>query len=139
MKKIVVVAAMLMAAGFISAEKFEVKSVTGKVTYEAAPGKWVEVKVGQKLSDSTVLNTSVNSKVTIVPENGAEVTVKAMQKGTVSALSKANVAVAKGLKKNPASTVASKRIADEVTESNKGVATASSRASEAKDDFEIDE
>lgn len=139
MKKNLIFAVLLLGAAMLFAENYEVKSVSGKVTYESAPGKWTEVKKGQKLSDSTVLNTSVNSKLVLVTEDNTTVTVKAMQKGTAESLVKANASVAKGLKKNPASTIAKKSAAGAVTENSKGVATASSRASEAKEDIEIDE
>lgn len=140
MKKFIAIAFMLVSvAAFMFAEKFEVSSVSGNVTYEAAPGKWETVKVGQKLSDSVVINTSVNSKVVIVSEGGESITVKPMQKGTVADLVKANSKLAKGPKKNPASTIALKASATDEDGSAQGVATASSRASEAKDDFEIDE
>ena len=139
MKKNLFFAVLLLGAAMLFAENYEVKSVSGKVTYESAPGKWTEVKKGQKLSDSTVLNTSVNSKLVLVTEDNTTVTVKAMQKGTAESLVKANASVAKGLKKNPASTIAKKSAAGAVTENSKGVATASSRASEAKEDIEIDE
>ena len=139
MKKNLIFAVLLLGAAMLFAENYEVKSVSGKVTYESAPGKWTEVKKGQKLSDSTVLNTSVNSKLVLVTEDNTTVTVKAMQKGTAESLVKANASGAKGLKKNPASTIAKKSAAGAVTENSKGVATASSRASEAKEDIEIDE
>ena len=61
-----------------------------------------------------------------------------MQKGTVADLVKANSKVANGPKKKPGSTIALKSNATSET-GTQGVATASSRASEAKDDYEIDE
>lgn len=140
MKKIIAIAFMLVsAAAFMFAEKFEVSSITGNVTYESAPGKWATVKVGQKLSESTVLDTSVGAKIVIVSESGETVTIKSMQNGTVADLVKANTKVAKGPKKNPSSTVALKSIATNEKGSAQGVETASSRASEAKEDYEIDE
>lgn len=139
MKKFIAIAFILVsAAAFIFAEKFEVTSITGNVTYEAAPGKFKTVKVGQKLNDSVVINTSVNSKIIIVSEGGESVTIKPMQKGTVADLVKANSKVANGPKKKPGSTIALKSNATSET-GTQGVATASSRASEAKDDYEIDE
>lgn len=139
MKKFIAIAFILVsAAAFMFAEKFEVTSITGNVTYEAAPGKFKTVKVGQKLNDSVVINTSVNSKIIIVSEGGESVTIKPMQKGTVADLVKANSKVASGPKKKPGSTIALKSNATSET-GTQGVATASSRASEAKDDYEIDE
>ena len=139
MKKIVLFVLSILFTGFLFAETYKIESITGKVTYESAPGKWNDVKVGQVISDSTNINTSVNSKLVLVLEDGTSITVKAMQKGTASSLVKANAGAAKGLKKNPPATLAKKEAAGAVDENAKGVATASSRASEAKDDFEIDE
>ncbi len=140
MKKLLVLfSVVLMLGGFVCAETYEVKSVTGRVTYESAPGKWAELKKNQKISDSTVLNTSLNSRVVLVAEDKSEVTIKPMQKGEAAALVKSNKGEGNGLKKNPSATAAKKDVAGEVTENAKGTSTASSRASEAKEDFEIDE
>lgn len=112
---------------------YKVTSITGKVTYEAAPGDWKNVSVGQELSASTVLNTSLNSSLKIELEDGNEITIKAMQKGTVDSL----VGVAS---KNSKKTGAKKSaVAAGSNKSTKGTATASSRASEAKSDLEWDE
>ena len=138
MKKFAILITMLLTAAFLFAETYEVKSVSGKVTYESAPGKWTSVKKGQKISESTVLNTSVNSKVVLVLEDKSEVTIKPMQKDTAAVLVKAHTSVAKGLRKSPSIVVKSETGSD-VTENSKGTLTASSRASEAKDDLEIDE
>ena len=114
---------------------YKVESITGKVTYESAPGKWVAVKVGQELSASTVVQTSVNS--TLVLSSGeSKVTVKAMQKGTVESLSSVASAGSSGIKKG--SSVKSAAVAAD-TGTSKSVVTASSRASEAKEDLDWDE
>lgn len=135
MKKVIIVLTALLAGTALFAADYEVKSVKGKVTYESA-GKKIDVKTGQKLSDSTILNTGLNSSIVIV-NSGKEIVIKAMQKGTVDELIKANV-VEKGLKRNPSKTSAANSIAAAQT-SKQGVATASSRASSAQEDFEWDE
>ena len=112
---------------------YKVESFTGKVTYESAPGKWTAVKVGQELPLSTVIQTSVNSNL-VLSNDGAKVTGKAMQKGTVESLT--SVAANSGIKKGNA--LSDSSIAAS-TESSKSVVTASSRASEAKEDLEWDE
>ena len=68
MKKNLIFAVLLLGAAMLFAENYVVKSVSGKVTYESALGKWSEVKAGQKVSDSTVLNTSVNSNSFLLPK-----------------------------------------------------------------------
>lgn len=130
---ILAVLAVLMT-GSLFAANYVVESVTGKVTYEATPGSWKDVTVGQELSDSTVINTGLNSTL-VISVSGTKVTIKAMQKGTLDSLASA-AGGAKGLKKGPA--VAKDTTADATT-TQKGVVTASSRASEAKEDLDWDE
>ena len=129
-----VVLALFMSVSMFAAG-YKVVSVTGKVTYEAAPETWKNVSVGQELSASTVLNTSLNSSVVIVQDDGNEVTIKAMQKGSVDSL--IGVSSNKGLKRTGG--VKRTSIGDDVEGTSKGTATASSRASEAKSDLDWDD
>ena len=131
---VLVVIAFFMSVSMFAAGSYKVVSVTGKVTFEAAPETWKNVAVGQELSASTVLNTSLNSSVVIALDDGKEITIKAMQKGTVDSL--VGVASNKGLK---SSKLKSSTIADEVEGTTKGTATASSRASDAKEDLDWDD
>lgn len=131
---VLVVLAFFMSVSMFAAGSYKVVSVTGKVTFEAAPETWKNVAVGQELSASTVLNTSLNSSVVIALDDGKEITIKAMQKGTVDSL--VGVASNKGLK---SSKLKSSTIADEVEGTTKGTATASSRASDAKEDLDWDD
>ena len=131
---VLVVLAFFMSVSMFAAGSYKVVSVTGKVTFEAAPETWKNVAVGQELSAYTVLNTSLNSSVVIALDDGKEITIKAMQKGTVDSL--VGVASNKGLK---SSKLKSSTIADEVEGTTKGTATASSRASDAKEDLDWDD
>ena len=134
-KSIVLVAlAFFMSVSMFAAGSYKVVSVTGKVTFEAAPETWKNVAVGQELSASTVLNTSLNSSVVIALDDGKEITIKAMQKGTIDSL--VGVASNKGLKSSKLKTTT---IADDVEGTTKGTATASSRASDAKEDLDWDD
>ncbi|MBR1536503.1 MAG: hypothetical protein IJ630_06165 [Treponema sp.] len=136
MKKIISILLMTIFGAFLAfaAESYTVKSVTGKVQYESAPGSWKNIEVGQKLSASTVINTSPNSILVLTGEAG-DVSVKAMQKGTVQNLTtnngKGGLKKGAGLNKNT--------VAGAASTNTKGVATASSRASEAKADLDWDE
>lgn len=130
----VVLAVLLSASVFAASDAYVVEEVTGKVTYEAAPGTWKNVTVGQELTVSTVVNTALNSSL-VVNLNGTKITIKAMQKGAIDGLASA-AGGSKGLKKGPA--VAKDTTAD-ATKTQKGVVTASSRASEAKEDIDWDE
>ncbi len=132
---VLVVLAFFMSVSMFAAGSYKVVSVTGKVTYEAAPGTWKNVSVGQELSASTVLNTSLNSDVVIAKEDGGEITIKAMQKGSVDSL--VGVASSKGIKKSGG--IKKSSVGADVEGSSKGTATASSRASEAKADLDWDD
>lgn len=128
---LLVVLAFFMSFSMFAAGTYKVISVTGKVTYESAPGVWKNVTVGQELTASTVLNTSLNANVVIALDGGNEITIKAMQKGTVDSL--AGMASGKGIKK--AGGLKRSTVGDDVKGSVKGTETASSRASEAKADY----
>ncbi|MBR5402447.1 MAG: hypothetical protein IK102_11640 [Treponema sp.] len=121
---------------YAAAGSYVVESVTGNVTYESAPGKFEKVKVGQELSASTVLNTGLNSSV-VVNYDGKTITIKAKQKGTVESLYVAAAPAKGGLKRQ--SSIAKADAVDSADGKSKGVATASSRASEAKEDYTWDE
>ncbi|MCR4954150.1 MAG: hypothetical protein K6A43_08765 [Treponema sp.] len=134
-KSISLVAIAFLMSVSMFAAGYKVVSVTGKVTFESAPETWKNVSVGQELSASTVLNTSLNSSVVIAQEDGKEITIKAMQKGTVDSL--VGVASNKGLKRTGG--IKTSSLADDVEGTSKGTATASSRASEAKADLDWDD
>lgn len=125
------VSAYMFAAGPV----YKIESVSGKVTYEAKPGKWTAVKPGQELSASTVINTGVNSTLVITTDN-TSYTIKAMQVGTVQSLlpTAGGVATLKLQKKPVAS-----NIAGAAEGGSKGTATASDRAAEAKEDIAWDD
>lgn len=137
MKKIVLTVLSLLACSMLfAAESYTVKSVKGKVTYEASAGKFKDISVGQNLSISSVVNTGVNSTL-VLTADGKEFTVKPMSKGTVESLVSAKN-VAGGFKKNPAA--GTKAVAAAASSTGKGVGTASERASgKGEEALEIDE
>ena len=119
---------------FAATGSYVVKAVVGNVTYEAKPGVFEKVTVGQELSASTVLKTGLNSSVDI-NFDGKKITIKAKQNGTVESLYVAAGPSKGGLKK---SSIAKTDAVD--TEGvREGTKTASSRASEAKEDFTWEE
>ena len=129
------VVAMVVGAAAFAADTYKVEKVTGKVTYEAAPGTWKNVTVGQEITATTNINTSLNSTL-VVSNDGNSATIKAMQKGTVSKLAAAATGSAGGLKK---ATVTKGNVGGATNGAQSGVSTASSRASEAKEDAVWDE
>ena len=92
------------------------------------------MSIGQELSASTVLKTKLNSSVDIEFE-GKVITIKAKQNGTVESLYVAAAPAKGGLKKQ---TIA-KTDAVDTDGVREGTKTASSRASEAKEDFTWEE
>jgi hypothetical protein len=135
LKSLVCVLFAIFAASSLFAAGYKVESFTGKVTYESAPGKWTAVEQGQELSASTVIQTSVNSSL-ILTLDGAKINIKAMQKGTIESLASAtsgNTGIKKG------SSLKGSGVAAGSDKTSKSVVTASSRASEAKEDYEWDE
>ncbi len=120
---------------FAASGSYIVDSFEGNVSYESAPGKFTKVKVGQELSASTVINTGLNSSVVLKLEDKV-ITIKAKQKGSVESLFAAATPAKGGLKKQ---SIAKADAVDSATGSREGVATASSRASEAKEDFAWEE
>ena len=119
---------------FAATNSYVVKAVVGTVEYEVAPGKYAAVSIGQELSASTVLKTKLNSSVDIEFE-GKVITIKAKQNGTVESLYVAAAPAKGGLKKQ---TIA-KTDAVDTDGVREGTKTASSRASEAKEDFTWEE
>ena len=116
---------------FAATGTYVIESITGNVTYEKAPGKFEKAEVGQELSASTVLNTGLNSSA-VVKFDGKTVTIKAKQKGSVESLVVLAASSGGGLKKQ---SIAKADAVDDAKGNREGVATASSRASDAKEDY----
>ena len=135
--KVLICAAFAMfAVSSLFAAGYKVESFTGKVTYESAPGKWTAVEAGQELAASTVIQTGVNSSLALSSE-GSKINIKAMQKGTIESLTSVAASGSAGIKKG--STLKNTSVAADTSKTSKSVVTASSRASEAKEDYEWDE
>ena len=115
---------------FAATGSYVVKAVVGKVYYEAAPGDFKEVSIGQELSASTVLKTGLNASVDI-DYDGKTITIKAKQNGTVESLYVAAAPTKGGLKKQQIA----KTDAVDTDGVREGTKTASQRASEAKEDY----
>lgn len=131
--KVLVCAAFAMfIATSLFAAGYKVESFTGKVTYESAPGTWTAVADGQELPASTVIQTGVNSTL-VLSLDGSKVNIKAMQKGTIESLTAVASTGNGGIKKG--SSLRSSAVAADSSKTSKSVVTASSRASEAKEDY----
>jgi len=135
-----VLMAMLSASVFAAgADSYIVKSVRGNVTYETAPGKVAKITVDQELTEATIVKTNLSAELVLVVKGGtAEIKIPAGNNGTVESLVKKYSGVAKGGLKNASSKSVAK-IADASNGEETTVNTASSRASEAKQDYSWDE
>lgn len=132
-KAISFLAALLMFGQVFATGSYVVKSVKGNVKYEAEAGIKKAVKVGQTLSASTFVDVGLNSSL-VLEMDGEEFIVNPFSKGALDKVASAKTSTG-GLKSGGlrASTVAKD------TGVSKSVSTASSRASEAKEDVDWDE
>jgi hypothetical protein len=113
-----------------------VQTVIGKVEREVSAGKWEAVTKGMKLTPATVINTGLNSSLTILLGERVA-TVKAMQKGTVEKLTSGTASTKGGIKLG-AKVIESDVTADPDAERT-NISTASTRASAATKDVEWSE
>lgn len=122
MKKSIFIAGSLLAltAFFASAKDYEVKSVSGKVTYEDGK-KTNPVKAGMTVSDETVVTLGTNSKL-VITADGKDITLRTPKKATVSELIETKLGMSGSSAKK-----------------GKGTATASSRASDVMAEGELDD
>ncbi|MBR4373463.1 MAG: hypothetical protein IKO57_13985 [Treponema sp.] len=122
MKKSIFIAGALLAltAFFASAKDYEVKSVSGKVTYEDGK-KTNPVKAGMTVSDETVVTLGTNSKL-VITADGKDITLRTPKKATVSELIETKLGMSGSSAKK-----------------GKGTATASSRASDVMAEGELDD
>lgn len=133
MKKNIIKLVLLCSGLYVFADAYIVKSVTGTVTFEDSKGKTVDVKQGMTLDAGASVSTGLNSTL-VVSLDGKDFSVKPMKKGKIRELATASKS---GVKIG--SKVTKRDIALAAGKSNKGVVTASSRASEAKADVEWEE
>ena len=138
MKKLLVLLSVLFAGTMLFAasnDVYVVEDIVGNATVEVAPGQFDKLVIGQELKASSVINTGLNSSVVLV-SNGKKITIKAKQKGTVESLFLAAASTKGGLKMQ---SIAKANAEDTANGKREGVSTASSRASEAKEDFAWEE
>ena len=134
MKKLIISFLIMFSIFSLFAEDYEVLTVIGKVSYEKA-GKWKNVKVGEKISDNCNINIEENSSITF-DVNEKRITLRGPRSNVLAALLKEKNTV----KKSTANTSVKKgSTVDTTKKASKGVATASSRASESQGAAILDE
>ena len=122
MKKLLIIASLLLASAFVFAESYEVKDVAGKVSCaKSAKEKSAPLKKGMTVTDETYITLGENSKLILVID-GKDVTLRIPKKATVAEMIAA--------KEDASSPIAKK---------GKGTATAASRASDVMAEGELDE
>ncbi len=134
MKKIILMALIFSIFGSIFASTYKVDSVVGNVSVETKDG-FKSIEVGQEILGVETIKVGINSSLILEDEKGVKRTIKSTSRGSaedlfISAFS------SKGLKK---AKIVTSNVPEAVESNRKGVATASSRASEAKADFDWDE
>ena len=113
---------LAFAAFFASAKDYEVKSVSGKVTYsESEKGKANPVKTGMTVNDETIVTLGTNSKL-VLTADGKDITLRTPKKGTVAEQIEAKLGMS-----------------GSVSKKGKGTATAASRASDVMAEGELDD
>lgn len=134
MKKILTIIIMNLLFATVFAESYKVLDVVGKVYVDSE-----QVAVGQVLSDEDILNVRPQAAITLQIFEGVE---KRTFKGPNNKIAVKNAWVESGFGKNglkKMTIVKANAVAPDIGTTRKGVATAASRASEAKEDFEWDE
>ena len=126
MKKIFLILLVALFTSLAFAETYTVTVVKGEVYYKTGVSKYLNVEVDQELSDSSYLKVSPNSVLRIVDKNGKSYLVN-KGIGTLEKL----------LSRRNTNTVVQNNVAGNATNNGKSsVSTASSRASEAKEDLD---
>lgn len=134
MKKLIISFLLLFSLFTLYAEDFEVLTVIGHVSYEKA-GKWKNVKVGDKISDECNFKIEEGSSITF-NVNEKRVTLRGPCSNVLATLIKEK----NSTKKATANTSVKKGSAvDSTKTASKGVATASSRASDSQGSTILDE
>lgn len=132
MKKVLFILFLLgmVIPGMIFADDYVVNRASGRVEWEASPGNWKALTPGAVLSSSAVVNIGLNS--VLVLQSGEQViTLRAMQNGAIEKLVAANTAGGIRIGGRIATTGGSAS-----TRAAVNISTASTRASDANEDFE---
>lgn len=128
MKKIVWFCICLFAGISLFAETYEVSIIIGKVYAKTEAGKWRIVKEGTVLTEESVLRIEEKSSLGLMA-GGQKIIVRGPKTDTLDALftAKKTLGLGKGAELKRVSVAKGK------TGTSKGVSTAASRASEAKE------
>lgn len=136
MKKLFAFIFFVVLACSAFATSYKVISIEGtNAKYEVETRIYEPLEVGQVLKGEEYINIGVNTSIVVVDLDNPKQpkrTIKAMKKGRIDSLY-AEAFSSKTLKKM---NIAKADFSDNATGTRPGVATAASRASEAKEDFD---
>ena len=136
MKKTLSVLICLLLGSLLFAENFKVVKVVGSVFYKEG-SEYTIVEEGMDLDGENEIKVGLNSIISLTDEKGRRIDIGAAKRGILSHLCVDVLATKSGtLKKHR---IVTADIAEPVESRSKGIATASTRASDAKEDFEWDE
>jgi len=125
--------AVLFAGGMATAQtgaEIVVVSVNGTARFETSQGRFEALRVNQKITATTVINTGINSSV-VLRVGEETITIRAMQRGTVANLiasetsAKSGITLGAAIAENPEFT----------GQSRTNISTAATRASDATEDI----
>lgn len=122
MKKSLLLAITLFAGALLFADNYEVKTVVGKVSSVEEKDKKVPLTPGMTVSDATIVNIGINSKLVLLTAEGKSVTLRTPVKASVADMIESKNGLNGSLAKK-----------------GKGTATAASRASDVMAEGELDE
>lgn len=133
MKKFLTFILLIVLSASLFATTYTVKSVTGKARYKV-DGAYKDIKAGDILDGEFEVNIGINSGMELVREDGKYIKIGSTRVGTLENVCIDVLGTKTGLNKKR--TIAKADIAAPVDRPREAVATAASRASEAKEDFD---
>ena len=137
MKKTLSIIVCLLFGSLLFAESFTVTKVMGLVRYKENDA-YVTVEEGMVLDGDCEINVGINAIVSLTDEKGRRIDIKSARSGNLFVLCNDALRTKQGLQKSR-KVISASNIPEPKEGTSKGVATASTRASDAKDDFEWDE
>lgn len=132
MKKLFAFIFSMILLSSLFATTYTVKTVTGKAKYKV-DGVYKEIKAGSVIEGETEINIGINSGMELIREDGKYIKIGSTRIGTLDNICIDVLGTKTGLNKKR--TIARADIAAPVDRPREAVATAASRASEAKEDF----
>lgn len=135
MKKLffIILLGAVLCVSALTAQDITIESVKGTVKFEKSLGVWETLKEDSELTIDTVINTGLNSTLELMLDDEVFI-ISAMQRGTIKDLREKYLASMGGIKLG--GSIKTGSLSTETGQNRTNISTASTRASEAKDDIE---